>query len=64
LAERHRLWPALPRDVARWWRNRESRGVVDPAQLLGTMRLGESPGYAVLTPPAGAAVGGDPDRCH
>jgi peptidoglycan/xylan/chitin deacetylase (PgdA/CDA1 family) len=64
LAERDRLWPALPRDVARWWRNRESRGVIDPAQLLGTMRLGESPGYAVLTPPVSAAVGGGPARCH
>jgi peptidoglycan/xylan/chitin deacetylase (PgdA/CDA1 family) len=38
LAERPRLWRALPRDIASWWRLRETADSSNPAVELGTMR--------------------------
>ena len=37
LAERTRLWRALPRDVASWWRRRETAETSDEDVELGTM---------------------------
>jgi peptidoglycan/xylan/chitin deacetylase (PgdA/CDA1 family) len=48
LAERPRVWKALPRDVAAWWRDRDS-GSVSPAQ--GTVAIGSSPDEVELRPP-------------
>jgi peptidoglycan/xylan/chitin deacetylase (PgdA/CDA1 family) len=48
---RERLWKALPREVADWWRRREAGATEPPEQLLGTMSRGSSPEYAVFTPP-------------
>jgi hypothetical protein len=47
MAERERVWRALPRDVASWWRGRAAGG--DGPR--GTIRIGERPGEAVLEPP-------------
>jgi len=38
LAERHHLWRALPRDIASWWRRRETAESSDAEVALGTMR--------------------------
>jgi peptidoglycan/xylan/chitin deacetylase (PgdA/CDA1 family) len=38
LGERRSLWRALPRDVAAWWRWRESAADTDPRLGRGTMR--------------------------
>jgi peptidoglycan/xylan/chitin deacetylase (PgdA/CDA1 family) len=49
LTDRPRLWRALPRDVAAWWRRRETAETSDPDIRLGTMRRdGE---HAWLEPP-------------
>jgi len=38
LAERPRLWRALPREVASWWLRRETPAATDADVALGTMR--------------------------
>ena len=59
LVERPRLWRALPRDVASWWRRREIAETSDEDVELGTMwRDGpsawlEAPGDTVLEKTAG-----------
>jgi peptidoglycan/xylan/chitin deacetylase (PgdA/CDA1 family) len=55
LVERETIWTALPREVARWWRRRADGTALDD-QLLGTMRLGPAPDYAVLEPPRALSV--------
>jgi peptidoglycan/xylan/chitin deacetylase (PgdA/CDA1 family) len=48
LAERPALWKALPREVASWWRARDSGA----AAASGTIAIGDSPDEVVLSPPA------------
>jgi peptidoglycan/xylan/chitin deacetylase (PgdA/CDA1 family) len=50
LVDRETIWKALPREVARWWRERGSSEST-PKQLLGTIRLDAAPDYAQLEPP-------------
>jgi hypothetical protein len=52
VAERERLWKALPREVADWWRRRENGESEQPEQRLGTMHIGQAPEYASFAPPA------------
>jgi len=58
LSERERLWKALPRDVAAWWRRRESGQTrTAPEQLTGTIRRPDEPSsdYVLIEPPQAAA---------
>jgi peptidoglycan/xylan/chitin deacetylase (PgdA/CDA1 family) len=47
LAERPALWKALPREVASWWRERDSGA----AAASGTIAIGDTPDEVVLSPP-------------
>jgi peptidoglycan/xylan/chitin deacetylase (PgdA/CDA1 family) len=51
MAGRDRVWKALPREIANWWRLRDAGATRAPEQRLGTMSRSSSPEYAVLTPP-------------
>lgn len=55
IADRRHLWKALPREIADWWRRRESGATQPPAQLLGTVRADDA-GYAVFSPPGPGAA--------
>jgi len=58
LSEREQLWKALPRDVAAWWRRRESGQTrAAPEQLTGTIRRLDEPSsdYVLIEPPSAAA---------
>jgi peptidoglycan/xylan/chitin deacetylase (PgdA/CDA1 family) len=50
MAERPHVWKALPREVASWWRKRDS-GVGEPTSA--TVRIGDDPDEVALVPPAG-----------
>lgn len=50
LADRPELWRALPREVAQWWRDRDS-GTVTPAASRGTIRVAD--GIVEIVPPHG-----------
>ncbi len=47
VADRPRVWKALPREVASWWRGRDT-GAGEPAS--GTVRIGEDPDDVALDP--------------
>jgi hypothetical protein len=49
MAERPRVWKALPREVASWWRERDARG---GEPMSGTVRIGDNPDDVALDPPA------------
>ena len=49
IADRPRVWKALPREVASWWRERDA-SVAEA--VSGTVRIGENPDDVVLDPPA------------
>jgi peptidoglycan/xylan/chitin deacetylase (PgdA/CDA1 family) len=51
LVGRERLWKALPRDVAAWWRLRDADEGSSPEQLTGTMRRADGDEYACFEPP-------------
>ena len=51
LAERPRLWKALPGDVATWWR---SRDLGDGEVENGLVRIGDTPEDVAFEPPASA----------
>jgi peptidoglycan/xylan/chitin deacetylase (PgdA/CDA1 family) len=49
IADRPRVWRALPSEVAAWWRDRDSHiGEARP----GTVRIGENPDEVAFDPPA------------
>jgi hypothetical protein len=50
MAEQADLWGALPRDIARWWRHRDSADEWSPADY-GVARLSED-GRLVFEGPA------------
>jgi peptidoglycan/xylan/chitin deacetylase (PgdA/CDA1 family) len=49
ISDRPRVWKALPREVASWWRERDAR-VGEP--MSGTVRIGDNPDDVALDPPA------------
>ena len=49
---RETLWKPLPRELAAWWRRRDSADAFDPEFSLGTMRRDGAEPYAWLEPPA------------
>jgi hypothetical protein len=49
IADRPRVWKALPREVASWWRERDA-GIGEPTP--GTVRIGENPEDVALEPPS------------
>jgi hypothetical protein len=49
IADRPRVWKALPREVASWWRERDAS--VGKA-ASGTVRIGENPEDVALEPPS------------
>jgi hypothetical protein len=51
LAERGKLWRALPREVASWWRDRSASHVRAPDLRVGKVRADEGPGLAAVCPP-------------
>jgi peptidoglycan/xylan/chitin deacetylase (PgdA/CDA1 family) len=52
LGERERLWRALPREAASWWRRRVKAGPPNTGPGLGTARVASGPdGLAELSPP-------------
>jgi hypothetical protein len=55
VAERHRLWKPLPRDLERWWRERDGDEQTDRI-AYGTIRRGEDDALATLEPPAEASI--------
>lgn len=48
MRERDGMWHALPRDVARWWRRRDSGNA---AFVAGTVRAGTAAGETEILPP-------------
>ena len=54
VAERDELWTPLPREVADWWRVRDSASETGAATGLGTIRIGASVEEVVLEPPPAA----------
>jgi len=52
VADRSDVWRPLPREVAAWWRRRDSADPADPELALGVMRRREAHTYASLEPPA------------
>jgi peptidoglycan/xylan/chitin deacetylase (PgdA/CDA1 family) len=55
VAERDRLWKPLPRDLERWWRERDGDEQTDRI-AYGTIRRGEDDALATLEPPAEASI--------
>ena len=51
MAERRGLWHAVPRDVARWWRLRDSAPRIEAPIVVGVARTGEGPFDLVLERP-------------
>lgn len=49
VGERHLVWRALPRDIAAWWRRRETAADTEPGLSRGMMRREGK--HAVLEPP-------------
>jgi hypothetical protein len=54
LNERPKLWRALPREVASWWRRRAGADIADDSIRRGTARLVEPAGTVAIVPPAPA----------
>jgi peptidoglycan/xylan/chitin deacetylase (PgdA/CDA1 family) len=42
LSERNEIWKPLPREVARWWRRRDTARADDPSVGHGVIRIGEN----------------------
>jgi hypothetical protein len=51
LAERQRLWRALPVEIARWWRRRAVASGEDGELCYGVASLGDEADRAELSPP-------------
>jgi peptidoglycan/xylan/chitin deacetylase (PgdA/CDA1 family) len=51
IAERERVWKALPRDVASWWRERDAAGTVSARTRAGSIRADDGAAAGVLSPP-------------
>ena len=51
LAERDKLWRALPREAASWWRRRGASDPVTAELRLGTVRVDEATDVVELAPP-------------
>lgn len=51
MAERPRVWKALPRDVAAWWRRRDSGETPETPSSRGRIMIGESPEQVSFEPP-------------
>lgn len=56
ISERPHVWKALPREVAAWWRQRDSDFSRDAPTSCGRMRIGASPEEVVFEPPAASAA--------
>jgi len=52
LKERTKLWRALPREVASWWRQRSEADLEGMDLRFGTVRLGSDAEFASFEPPA------------
>jgi hypothetical protein len=55
VVDKQSLWKPLPREVAAWWRHRETANVTDPDLSFGTIRRDASSPFASLEPPATAS---------
>jgi peptidoglycan/xylan/chitin deacetylase (PgdA/CDA1 family) len=54
LSERDEIWKPLPRELAAWWRIRDSGEVDESGVMRAIIRIGESADEVQLIPPAGA----------
>ena len=54
LSERDEVWKPLPRELAAWWRRRDSAEAHGPGVSHATIRIGEGPDEVELRPPAAA----------
>ena len=60
LSERDEIWKPLPRELAAWWRTRDTAEGDENGVTRGIIRIGESADEVQLVPPAGAeALPGD-----
>lgn len=51
LSEREEIWKPLPRELASWWRLRDTAEGDEPQLSHGTVRIGETPDEVELEPP-------------
>ena len=54
LSERNEIWKPLPRELAAWWRLRDTAGADEPRVPHGIIRIGEAADEVELQPPAEA----------
>jgi peptidoglycan/xylan/chitin deacetylase (PgdA/CDA1 family) len=54
LSDREEIWKPLPRELAAWWRLRDSSGPDEARVARGTIRVGESPDEVELRQPVAA----------
>jgi peptidoglycan/xylan/chitin deacetylase (PgdA/CDA1 family) len=54
LSKRDEIWKPLPRELAAWWRLRDSAETEEARVSRGTVRIGEAADEVELLPPAGA----------
>jgi peptidoglycan/xylan/chitin deacetylase (PgdA/CDA1 family) len=54
LSERDEIWKALPRELAAWWRLRDTAEADEPRVSRGTIRIGDSADEVELQPPVAA----------
>jgi peptidoglycan/xylan/chitin deacetylase (PgdA/CDA1 family) len=50
LSERHEIWKPLPRELAAWWRLRDTVQPAEPSISLGVVRIGEAADEVDLQP--------------
>jgi hypothetical protein len=50
LSERNEIWKPLPRELATWWRLRDTAGADEPQVSHGVVRIGETPDEVDLEP--------------
>jgi peptidoglycan/xylan/chitin deacetylase (PgdA/CDA1 family) len=54
LSERAEIWKPLPRELAAWWRLRDTAEIDESGVTRASVRIGESADEVQLIPPAGA----------
>jgi peptidoglycan/xylan/chitin deacetylase (PgdA/CDA1 family) len=52
LSKRKEIWKPLPRELAAWWRLRDTAGADEPQVSHGVVRIGETPDEVDLEPPS------------
>jgi hypothetical protein len=54
LSERDEIWKPLPRELAAWWRLRDTAEADEQGMSRAIIRIGDAPDDVELRPPTGA----------